>query len=39
VSYVNTRQTLVHRRVVESPLDSEPAANFAFASPLVLVPL
>ena len=28
----------VHRRVVESPLDSEPAANFAFASPLVLVP-
>jgi hypothetical protein len=29
----------VHRRVVESPLDSEPAANLAFASPLVLVPL
>jgi hypothetical protein len=28
-----------HRRVLESPLDSEPAANFAFASPLVSVPL
>jgi hypothetical protein len=28
--YVNTGPTLVHRRVVESLLDSEPAANFAF---------
>ncbi len=30
---------LAHRGAVESPLDSKPGADFAFASPLVLVPL